>query len=217
MIKIIWIGCFVLLLFSCKRDASNGTPIELETVEDEIKDYFLFNSGSYWVYQDTFSLQNDSIYAVASATTIDSLRFANGGLAAVWETISTTYGSSLTGDTLISWCRPSEKVGTQWKVRKQRQVNSITIGSAIAAILPFDSTSTESLDGVSWITSEASYDSLVVGDSLYFDVVEFANSADSTVAGNSTRHFYARGVGLIRFVNFATGAVWDLDRFSVSQ
>jgi len=217
MIRIAWIGFVVLLLFGCRRDGGNGSSAQLETVDDEVKDYFLFDAGSYWVYQDTVSLQVDSIFVLESSTSRDTIQQTNGGLTAIWETVSVIKGSSLFGDTLINWCRPSEKIGPQWKVRKQRQVNNITAGSAFAAVLPFDSTSTHTLDGVGWITSEANHDSLMVNDSLFLDVVEFANSADSTEAGNFTRHFYARGVGLVKFVNVSTGAVWEIDRYYVSQ
>ena len=61
-VKIVLIIFMSISFFSCKKTPPYHPQIKIIEIDDELKSYIIFPVGSYWVYEDSASLQVDSFY-----------------------------------------------------------------------------------------------------------------------------------------------------------
>ena len=80
--KLLLVFSFLLLLFSCKKDPPIPSIPFCEEFPDEcvdvreVKDYFCFKIGSYWVYEEENSGKSDSVFVTETSSDPESVVFS---------------------------------------------------------------------------------------------------------------------------------------------
>ncbi len=210
-------GLFAAIILICGCDKEDPPPFQdVDTVflDTDVKNYFVFDSGAVWIYQDTSTLVRDTVSQVYSKIYIDSVLYSDGSVAGVWESYDGYLASEASGDTSRFYCNAGSISADRWEVHELLISEGSLVGRKVAAIMPFAIGESGSLDA-SFTYSTERLDSLSVGDSIYYDVIHFTTTADATQGGETSQCYYANGKGLVRR-ELSSGEAWLLESYHLN-
>jgi hypothetical protein len=191
---------FLLSFFGCKKSSSS---IE-EVIPDEIKQWYLYQTGSYWIYKNEQTLQNDSTYIKQAPSFRQEYFYRDdGSIHGIEDHIDVSYSSKFLKSSDIA---PED----------------VDVNTFIEGIIEFNSNmilgQKYQIDGIFEYVRH--FDSLSIDNQYFHDVRQ---TRFSTVLNNSdtlTHTFYvARHVGLIRLIQTRSGVdtTWSLVRWHAVQ
>jgi len=211
---------FLLLLncvFSCKKDPTY--PDERISVPQVLLDYGYFQKGTYWIYQDSTSLDIDSVYVTSSQqstfiTTPDPSRPYHG----YFGTYDVYSKSSFDGmqyhysvETATSFNGPCGIV--------EDRMNNMNYGTETWLMTDYFVSGQTFLSDPSYtyaaVVYENQYDSLKVLNTYFKNVMLFRDGKNATQNNSVTNTYIAKNIGIIRkeYLNFHE--VWNLIRYHI--
>jgi hypothetical protein len=214
------------VVFSCKKDPEipycELHPDDCVDVR-EVKDYFYFKIGSWWVYEEENSGVRDSVYVIETYSDTSSYYF------------TTTLKSSYDGYRYLYWPGGGATSDADDNiVKKSKRSTAITKAKSKPGELVSESTCflfypTPGLWTYStfyWgagnsstgkLTVEEIHNTYIVNDLTYFDVVHNSDECTSSEDGQFTDNFYSKEAGLIRKELSDSNQVWNLVEYHISE
>ncbi|MCB9246238.1 MAG: hypothetical protein H6606_07380 [Flavobacteriales bacterium] len=196
---------------------SPSEDINHEKVDEETKSYTFFKSGSQWVYRESSSLQIDTLnvfnhsFHVAYDKEFHKNEYDNYS----YQVRSSLFKQVDSNASIDVWIQPffSDQLEEHSVARfknptfplfEEIQYAGFTDTSVKYPLLIPESIRLKNI-----------YDSLVVGDSLYFSVKHFIIE-DIKHATLTKEVYWAKGVGKIRYI-LGNGQDWNLISHNVNQ
>lgn len=170
----------------------------------EFNDYVVFNTGSYWIYEDSASKMIDSIYLFDR---IISYSDGRPGSNEKTESLNEWKHSSLTQNTLLF-------KGYLQMLKEDGIYAEIIAGNSNSDINYFDG-NIGSYPVFSTVTIYAEKKDSISFQETFRHVKVFLN-LQQMYPNHAKRVYYAKNIGLVRKELF-NGQVWNLVRYHVSQ
>ncbi len=217
---------FVLLLVaSCKKDPPTSycseNPGACVDVRD-VKDYFYFKIGSYWVYEEQTSGERDSVYIIETVNDENSVLF------------STTKRSTYDGYDYRYWTTggvtSSVKNNVARKSERSTLVNSSKFksGDFVAQDPCFlfyptiglwtytrGSTNDDVVNNV--LIIDTIYSTLGIGGYDFDQVVRLNEEETAIEEFQSTNHYYSPKIGLVKKELLTDNEVWNLIDYYIEK
>ncbi|MEW6468676.1 MAG: hypothetical protein AB1458_07115 [Bacteroidota bacterium] len=218
MAKLYRILPFLLVLSSCHRDDPvNPPPPSPLSVPQEVKDYCYFKPGSYWVYRDTATGIEDSVFTLSAQTGWDTAIINGKEQAFEWFQCITR--SDLDGYDYYYWTNMTWKT-SDGRVPVFRE--KTTIGDYEGkTILLSDKFSIPNImypysqNGI--VSFVAVLDSFQINNEAFFNVVKFNDTENITENYNNTNFYISKHIGIIKKELLDSNTVWELVRYSITQ
>ncbi len=214
---------FVLLLVtSCKKDPPTSycseNPGACVDVRD-VKDYFYFKIGSYWVYEEETSGERDSVYVIETASDPTSVLFG------------TTKYSTYDGYDYRYWTKgvsSSVKNNVARKSEKTTRVVSAKFksGDYVAEatcflFYPVTGLWTYSYGGTGIVENvlivDTVYNNLSIEDMTFNDVVCIKEEHTVIEESQPTVHYYSPKIGLVKKELLTDNEVWNLVKYHIQE
>jgi hypothetical protein len=198
---VIILGLFLPLLFvSCKKTTNPNYVV----ISDEMKQWFLYQKGSYWIYQNDKTLQIDCTYITKDPSFWQSKFIKDdGSIGAIIDHIDISY------------------IGNVYQ-----SCNISSEGADINRDLAFN---TNMVDGRKYQLDQYSvfqyikhYDSLAINNHYFKNVnqTRYATATNNNGTDTlATTFFFAKYFGLIRFSQNRSGTdtTWNVVRYHIVQ
>lgn len=224
-------GCFYIIVFllvlSCKKDPP--IPYCEEFPDDcvdvrEVKDYFYFKLGSWWVYEEEHTGIRDSVYVTETYNDTSSVLF------------ETWLYSTYDGYDYTFWTtgvRPEVKSNMAKKTERSTRVirAKTTPGDHVAEDgcflfypIPGLSTTTSYISGagienyhIGALVMEFIYSSYNIEGTTFNNVVYVSEENNPVEEGQPTNHYYSPHVGLIKKELLDSNQIWNLVEYEIIQ
>lgn len=199
----------ILLLVSCDKELPPGEPggIYVER-PDDIRDYIWFKEGSYWIYRDSASGVEDSVYVVYS---IDTTYWLGNGIDSALYDIVYVY-------------LHSDYYNTDYRFEYDQYFDQFVHHQSVREI---------NMNGGGWIFAFAfpnyvGFEKYSIGDTAHFDlqfsslsigintfykVCKITHNFDKTHNNNNSIYYFASQVGCIKQQFIEQGINFELVRF----
>ncbi len=218
---------FVLLLVtSCKKDPPTSycseNPGACVDVRD-VKDYFYFKIGSYWVYEEQTSGERDSVYVIETESDPNSVLFL------------TRLHSTYDGYDYPYWTKGVDPSVKNNVARKSERATSVRCaktktGDYIAEAtcflfypMPGLETTNIYIYGAgenyhnSLLRVESIYNGYSVLDKDFENVVHISEEHAPLEEGQPTNHYYAPKIGLVKKELLDSSQVWNLVKYHIEK
>jgi hypothetical protein len=208
----------LFFVLSCRRDQSipfcELHPDQCVDIR-EVKDYFHFNLGSYWVYEEETSEILDSTYVIETLSDTASYYF-DTRLHSDYDGYNYHYwpDGATTNSNIV------EKSVRSTIIKKAKTKPGDFVAESYC--FPFYP------NMGSWIYSyglQYNYDNVLIVDTVFanytlldqvfLDVVCISEEHTASAQAQPTKHYYSKGVGLIRKELIDSGEVWNLLRYNI--
>lgn len=213
-------------LFACKNKVNpNPPPCEINPGSCksilEAKDFFVFKIGSYWVYEEETTHQRDSLYVVDYANVTNDYDFDVRIKSSLTEYIYhywPTYYGNITG------CNVNGTVTNRCLyVNRSKYKFQDHLGETIIFYLNYnigENISTGSdMDYCpdNHLSYAAKYDSIMVGNNFFHNVVRVDQECEFAEGKQPTRFYYSKNIGIIKKEFLDSNQVWNLVNHFVIQ
>ena len=217
--NLLFTSAMLFWLHSCEKPKSEPSPISCTNntmpLPQMAKDYFLFKDGSYWVYKNTITQQQDSFYVSDFKNlTGDNSQYKYGNkLKRCYEfysyKLSTTIGITIGIGILPSF--PNNDLSFQNQPFFINETNSITGQLYPKAEFVGDSLYRTNyvLDGIVMIIDTIEIDTQTFNNVLYF------NNPNGGI-NYVTDSYYAKNIGLIKFTT-NDNQTYELIKYHINQ
>jgi hypothetical protein len=214
------INYFPLLLIicfaGCKKDSSTENPEPL-LIPQEVKDYMMFQPGTYWVYIDSVSGRVDSLYVTETKHEFDTLVIGSypkrvyeifvvkshssmDGYDYTFE-VNTTYSANDNDvfDLFEEKFKPGDYAGqTLWFIYKPY------VGQIF-----YEGNATKMVKNI--------YPIFKLNNSVYYNVIEVYHDISAIDVSNHVTNYFASKFGIIRKELLDSNQVWNLARSNIIQ
>ncbi len=204
----------------CKKD----TPPPTYYVPQELKDWMYYKQGSYWVYQDSASNINDSVYVTSSEIKIEDDVDKMGKIIWKEETFyvytQSTLSSYIYIDRSSITSSPQNCDNTCYIIYRERKTSiGSNVGTTFILFLSPKIGLQAAPNGLTYVTLAAIYDSLQVGGKYFHNVVRMDETKNETEGGGPTKFYIAKHYGIIRKEITAgnTEKTWNLVNYKIVQ
>jgi hypothetical protein len=220
------------MLFIC-INSCDSWPTDLAAyVDQESKDYCLFGTGSYWIYQDSATLETDSaiIYNVSYEKTNNGDR----QVPYAWEEYTMYFSYFFYDNTVYKINRKLSSARISLKNVENGIIKPIYVKSSSGLFLPLDKYSVHTyanyhngdiaeflcptIGGGACITCEIFYPHYQIGNKTFYNVKVFSYPIDSTQTTYQSRVYWAKHIGLIRLEAVLEGSpvVYNLVKYNIN-
>ncbi|MBC7384127.1 MAG: hypothetical protein H7296_14270 [Bacteroidia bacterium] len=185
------------------------------TIPQKAKDYFVFNTGSFWIYKKIGSDERDTITlkSIAISSTNYFPHFG-GDLKKCYQNYRLNYMSSKMGDMfiIVNVLVPNENAGLQDQIYFVAQHNPFNINYTSKTLM-FKGDSIYKSDEVE---SDINFlDSIQILANNYFNVLNQVLVSDEFEF--YTEAFYASKTGLIKFKMATDKSIWELESYNLKN
>jgi hypothetical protein len=211
------------LLWACRKD--DKIPF-CEQYPDEcvdirmVKDWFYFDIGSRWVYEEENTGQRDTLIVTSSWSDTGSFEFTTRVFSSYdryycrcWANSAIRYGD----DKLV------KKSTRSTSVKRSKGKDGDYVGESRCFVFyPIQGYSKFNLNGGSpysdnMLYIDSSFFQMTINETSFINVVKVREDHTYIEEDQPTVHYYASGVGLIRKELIDSNQVWNLIHYSVSQ
>ena len=204
----------VLLTNSCKRD--NGDWGKSYPIPQEVLDYFYFQPGSIWVFQ------NDKTNTLDTITVNDASKRLQDGLKGdKYENARSVWYSSLDKyqyhySVYTQGSAGCIREGSKWPcymINLSKTKIGDVLSSSYAWFYPFQKGYGGRADfssQPSQITMDNYFDSLKIADTTYYKVMVVKITNSLVANRKDTKFYWAKGVGIIKKENITDAETWNL-------
>jgi hypothetical protein len=190
----------LIILISIAGGCTNKDKVQNDEISDNLRQWYLFQKGSFWIYRNETTQQIDCTYIDKDPEVTQ--RWVGTTLV---DDISINFNSTFLGDLGINpYC-----VSIYYK-HDFYPVFYPSVGEG------------KEMTGISTNFEYIKlYDSLNINNHIYTDVrdTRFSVRLEFSVDSVSSRYFYARYIGLIKYTNSKSGidTTWSLLRWNIVQ
>jgi hypothetical protein len=202
IVKLFLFFIAINIFLSCKKDppvggSGNGDPVT--HFSKTTLDYCFFKPGSWWVYVDSISGTKDSVYVTSSSLNNDTVTEEdNVGYTGIFERFYVYMDCSYLGFTQKQYAHSAASQYSNFDhVQYYRYKPGFTSGTESLFLSTFQ-------DGFSYglspgiMTVIGKYDSILINNKYYKDVVLFYNDGNSAEYSNETYTYFAKDIGLVK-------------------
>ncbi len=213
------------MLFSCKKPVSYCTENPDDCVDvRKVKEYFYFEHGSYWVYEEENSGMRDSVYVIETYSDPTSVIF------------QTRLQSTYNGYDYVYWTTgvdPSVKNNVAKKsvqstrvIRAKTKPGDFIDEQTCFLFYPREGleTTTSYISGggvenyhVGALKIESIYDNYSLAGSNFTNVVFISEEFTSIEEGQPTNHYYSPNIGLVKKELLDSNQIWNLVNYHIEN
>lgn len=228
MKKYFWLT-FLLVFFSGCRKKNPELISGAYYLPKEVKDYTLFMPGTYWIYQDSISGIEDSVYVINYSGGIDTIDINsdNSGKEIVeyfgYETKRTydnaTFYYSSNTSFFFKCIESDEKRPCFWTNRDKYYPGNY-IGGGFCFLYDFYigfSSYTSLNSNHSRIEIIKKYDSMLLNGIIYSSVIQYNDNKNISENDNRTSFYFSKNIGIIRKELLDSNQTWNLIRYNIVQ
>jgi hypothetical protein len=210
------------VVFSCKKDPEipycELHPDDCVDIR-MVKDWFYFDYGSWWVYEEENTGMRDSVYVTQTFSDTGSFEFSTRLFSSYDEYYYRLWANNAISDAEDNLVR---KIDRSIVVKRSKGKEGDYIGESICFIFyPRQGYSEPSISGTGYPENEVYIDSAffekIVEGNTFSDVVKVGENHTVIEEYQGTIHYFASGVGLIRKELADSNQVWNLVSYSVTQ
>lgn len=220
MKKYIYISLLIVLTFTaCKKDPDTKEPSVPPYTHQDLTAYSYFKTGTYWIYKDSTSGVEDSVYVYYDTS---FLYHQTGTVQAdgdymFYNTQSHSYYDSYNYNYKISmgyYSITNGQVGTVRIKTKPGAYNGETF---------LMSSCFENNNVITWYLGSGStyykgfYNSTSILGVYYYNVAKFYDSNNASEYNSPTNFYIAKNIGIIRKEKIGSNIVWNLIRYHIIQ
>lgn len=215
------LSLIILIFFTaCKKDppvenpstGSGYTPQDLTA-------YSYFKTGTYWIYKDSTSGVEDSVYVYADTSyqyfrtgTVQqdgNYMYYNYHAHSYYDTYDYYYHIDM-GNYILS----TKEVGTvRIRTKPTDYVGETYLMSN--RFLPDDAIGWYLGTGMTYYKGD--YDSINISGTYYYNVAKFYDTQNLTEYESPTHFYIAKNIGIIRKEKLDSNKVWNLIRYNIVQ
>jgi hypothetical protein len=220
------IGLFMLT--ACQKDDDISYcelhPDECVDVR-EVKDYFYFKMGSWWVYEEEHTGNRDSVYVNETWTDTSSVLFSTE-LISSYDEYEYRFWTTGVNGSLVDNNLTKKKVKSTRVKRSKGKSGDYVDEQTCFLFYPYEglATTTSYISGagvenyhIGKLEIEKVFENYVVNDLEFHQVVFVSEEFTSIYDGQPTNHFYAPHIGLIRKELIDSNQVWNLVSYHINQ
>ncbi len=216
MKKYLLIFTLLPLLMACKKDPPlsycEEFPDDCIDVR-EVKDYFYFNYGSWWVYVEENSGKRDSVYVTETYSDTGSVLFSTRLFSTYDEYEYRFWTTGVNQDVKNNMAKKSER---STRVNRNKTTSGDHVAEAECLMFyPYQGAWVYSYGG-----TYIGFDNILKIDSVLRDYSIYDNNFNNVVKvseehtaieeSQPTLHYYSPNVGLIKKELFDSNQVWNL-------
>jgi hypothetical protein len=195
------ISLLMFLTIGCKK----STPTHYDVIPDEVKQWYLYQKGSYWIYQNDKQSENDCTYIIKEPHFWqETVENDDGSIAAIIDHVDTRFeGGVIFGSQIES----SDDVMISLPGSSTNIVYALFVHEGQKFLL----------DQYHVFEYVHHYDSLAFGDHFFKDVrlTRYSYQRSNNVGDSAViTCFYARHIGLIKLTKTISGTdtTWTMIR-----
>ena len=206
-------GYFIIILLivsdSCRKDKNID---RLSIIPSEVKDFALFQPGTYWIYQDSASGVIDSVYVYDLITGIDSTSSGNFEYFDEYCTHSNGYSDHI-------WVNMSWSINYHYTpVWKSYFKPGDFIGQSYLMLYPFNTNRQYgAYTDYGTITIIGFLNNFNVLGNNYNEVICFHNTENIIEYHSESNYYVVKNFGLIRKELVDSLKIWNLVRCHIIQ
>ena len=213
---------FLILAFcSCCTDKEGGDPEPLPVIDapQEVKDYIIFKPGTYWIYKDSTTGTEDSVFVYDFIEGHDTL-YPNNAPAGIYEWFQVSTSSALDGydyyykyyaDNIIE--HPNYMV----TVIREKLKPGDYVGEILCFIFP-PNVGYVAYWGPYDVASVYQYfDSYILDNLSFQNTIEIHETVNITENDQRTNFFFGKNYGIVRKELLDSNRVWNLTRCNIVQ
>ena len=221
MKKMIFLSVLMVIFFTtCKKDPDTTEPEPgSDYVHQDLTAYSHFKTGTYWIYKDSTSGVEDSVYVYydtsfvyhqTGATQADGdYMFYNCQAHSFYDTYDYYYKISM-GYYIIS----TKEVGVQ----RIRTKPGDYVGETYLMSNRFVTDDVITLySGTGSTYYKGFYDSINVLGNYYQSVAKFYDTNNASEYNSPTNFYIAKNIGIIKKEKLDSNKVWNLIRYNIVQ
>ena len=223
MKKIAFILLTLSLVFACKKDPEipycELHPDDCVDVR-EVKDYFYFKLGSYWVYEEENSGMRDSVYVTETWSDTSSVLFSTR-LYSDYDTYFYRFWTTGVNGSLVT-NHMTKKTDLSTRVNRSKGKPGDYIGEDPCFLFyPAPGLWTYTYGGP-YVTNnvlliEEVYSLYSVLDYEFEDVVYVSEQHTATEEKQPTNHFYSPNIGLVKKELIDSNQTWNLVDYHIEN
>ncbi len=218
---------FVLLsVASCKKEPEKipyceEYPNECVDVR-EVKDYFYFKIGSYWVYEEETSGERDSVYVIETSNDTGSVLFSTTKYS-TYDGYDYNYQSKGVWSFAVDDNHKAKKTDKSTRVISAKFKSGDYVGEATCFLFyPTEGLSSPANGGVTFgydntITIQNIFKEYNVSDEVFQNVVVVNEEHTLIEESQPTVHYYSPKVGLIKKELLLDNEVWNLIDYHIEK
>jgi hypothetical protein len=201
--------CLIItLIASTSLSGCKDRELHTDYIDQKLKEYCLFQEGSYWVYQNSNG-DIDSLYLYQRKNNIvedDDRNYESIDL----QFTTSYYPSDIFGMAASPFLGGGGHLSEYWN-----SAYLTPMGGFFFFSQPIDTPglTTEVLAGTEE-TYTAYYESLIIGDSTYKEVRQYDFNMGNLLSRKTI--YWAKGLGRVKYID-ADGTVWNLISYQVTQ
>jgi hypothetical protein len=200
---------FLLSLLCCT--CYKPDPVPYYPIPEESKQYIIFPKGSYWIYEESNSLNIDTVYLYRSE--IEQFDGATD-LGYNYKLYTAGFKSTFTGDSTRGFGGPFLSDQTKWAYR-EFIINSPLVQLILTFLHPLTVGETRRYAEDFALMYESHAEAMDINGVTYYSVMVFKHNI-MIQPNQAERIFYAKNVGVIRRELF-NGEVWQLKKYFVNK
>jgi hypothetical protein len=213
----------ILLVFSCKKEAGTAFcelhPDECVDIR-EVKDYFYFKMGSWWVYEEEHTGKRDSVYVTQTWTDTSSVLFETW-LHSSYDGYDYTFWTTGVNGSLVT-NNMTKKTSRATNVNRAKTVSGDYVGEDPCFLFyPTPGAWTYTYGGPTITNNvlkiEAVHANYTNYSIAFEEVVHLSEQHTAIEEKQPTHHFYAPHIGLIRKELIDSNQVWNLVSYHINQ
>jgi len=215
--KLLAIALLTLSLSCCKRDDdAPSEPITL-LAPQEVKDYVLFQPGTYWVYENSITQELDSVYVYETLNEIT--RFEGDGQIVDFEQI------------IVNTFSEFEQYNHKYKldapvlealqfynprIKRVKTKPGDYVGETIVLFHPYNVGDKRYPLGTNGYVELIDFKlSFELGGNIYQEVLIYKNVEDASEGYKNVNYYFAKHIGLIKREIIDNTESWELIRYNI--
>lgn len=210
-IALIPICALIMYSSSCKKDKPTiCSPENTVRFPKDMLDRFIFKDSTYWIYQDSASLEIDSVWVYKSEYSIINQDIENSiSEGKCFEYLLLYLNSTINNKYEINLHCVSSKLGTPY----EKEVFEILHYKNNLILEDFSMKGNKYVSFDTFAHKALNFDSIQVSSIKYRDILLHINFEGAYIYSES---YYAPNVGLIKY-RLRNGSVWNLIRKNIKQ
>ena len=202
-----------LTIASCKKPKEEPPLVRL--IPQEVKDYCYFLPGTYWIYEDSISGAQDSVWVWDAYGSIDTLAKDNpyGVDAGIYEWFKVKTSSSFFNADYFYWSNAQAMPFNKFHKLTREIISQNVITEGLCFFYPFET-------GITLYNNQNNETTFLNALAQFnnFKTVSLFNESYNPLENNSQTHFYfANRIGIIRKEIYKQNQVWNLTKYVIIQ
>lgn len=207
-----------VLISSCGKDDEPDPATSPLYIPSEVKRYTFFWPGTYWIYKDSVSGIEDSVYVSSETHGLDTVDGTGGNsLVGIFEWFQIAIHSAYTQSDYYYWAHMSySAIDPKTKVWLAKEKMGSPVGKNLFFVYPLGS-NVNYYSGYDTLTVTGYYNTMIINGVFFNNVIKMHYSENVIEDGNKTDFFISKNFGIVRKELLDSNKTWNLIRYQIIQ